>query len=156
MNDQRLAVLAGQALRELLAGVPDGDGLPEGEAFGKLQSVLERLVPALVGWRHESLDGFRFAVAKKVCPHDAELLGLCLLISDQTWTPIHLRLSVAPGDDALRVEECHLGEADDATGEMVRLPYDSNRVTKELMALPTRFQSVSWVHTTHLRAQESS
>jgi hypothetical protein len=145
MIDPRLTDLGGQALREVLAGVADGHDLPESEAFVRLQAVLERLIPAVLGWRHESLDGFRFAVAKRVGLAEAECLGLCLLISDQTWTAIHLRLCTTADGGALQIAQCHLGETD-VSGQMVRLPYDSSRVTKELMALPARLQSVSWAY----------
>jgi hypothetical protein len=145
-DTQRINALAAQALRGALAGVAAGEAIPDSEAFRDLQGALERLIPSLLGWRYESLDGFRFAVAKRVGPQDAEFLGLCLLMSDQSWTPIRLRVRVAPDSDAMQVVECKLGEAQDVAGGMVRLPYDSSRVTKALLSLPARHDSISWVH----------
>lgn len=146
MTDGWLAERGGRTLREALALSADGHALPESGPFLDLQSVLERLVPAILGWKHESLDGFRFAAAKRLSAHDAECCGLCLLISDQTWTPFHLRLALRPGDDSVHFVECRVGERDQRTGKMVRVPYGASRVSKDLVALPQRLESVSWVY----------
>ena len=99
-------------------------------------SGLEFFIPQVLAeihpeWKHESLDGFYPVVARKTGEGEAEIFGLCILISDQTTTPFHLRLQSSPSSDEVSWLECRLGEA----GEhgMVRTPLATH--LKQLIAL---------------------
>src|SRR5215467_14646777 len=84
----------------------------------KLALRLEYLLPKVLAaehrwWRREGLDRILPAVARKVGPQDIELIGLCILISDQSVAPTYVRLRVS--DEANEIErlECKLGEPGD-------------------------------------------
>lgn len=77
--------------------------------------VLEYYVPKLLRerypeWHDESLDGFFFDHGEKTGPLSARLAGMTILISDQTVTPIHLEISLAPAADAVERVRLKLGE----------------------------------------------
>ena len=91
--------IVSQELRAILAPVATGAPIEHSERLVKLQGALEFFLPEQLGWRHESFDAFRFAIARKAAPEEAEFVGLALLISDQAWTPIHLWLRFSPDSD---------------------------------------------------------
>jgi hypothetical protein len=138
--------IVSRSLRIVLAGMSPGSAIDESEPFRELQSALERFIPSVLGLRYEGLDAFRFAVARKVGPEEAEFIGLCLLITDQTWTPFHIRLRVSSTVDKVAALDCKLGEVGEGAGGIVRTPYDSNRVAKLLLSLPGRIHSIQWAH----------
>lgn len=138
------------SLRAILEDVPNGTDIA---VAGSLQDVLvglEYLLPEVLQelyaeWQHESLDGIIPITARKLGKRAAEIFGLCIIISDQTLTPIQLRLQVAASEDEVSWLECRLGER----GEhgMVRTPYESlNRVSKRLHALVGREDAIDWVY----------
>jgi ribosomal protein S18 acetylase RimI-like enzyme len=107
--------IASRCLRTVLLPLPSGAAIPESEAFVELQSALEIFLPAALAeryvlWRYESIDAFRFSVARKTGPDEAELIGLCLLITDQIWTAMHLRLRLASSGDRIDWMELKLGQ----------------------------------------------
>lgn len=139
-------------MRVLLERLPYGSAIDDSDQFSIFQSALEHFIPAALRetypwWEHESLDAFRFAVARKVGPDAAEFIGLCLLISDQTWTPIHLRLRLAPNDDRLEQLVLFLGESGTGDGGMVRMPYNSTSDGKLVSSVEPRLQSIQWAYT---------
>lgn len=100
----RAEEIASRCLRAILANISTGSTIEYSDDFRWFQSALERVIPSILEdeyewWRWENLDGFSFAVARKTGPEEAEFIGLCILMSDQTWTPIHLRLRVALQSD---------------------------------------------------------
>jgi len=84
--------IVSQELRAILARVVTGAPIEHSEQLDQFQSALEFFLTEELGWPQESFDAFRFAVARKVAPEEAEFVGLALLITDQAWTPIHLWL----------------------------------------------------------------
>jgi len=85
-------------------------------------------------WRHESLDGVSLASASKLGEHEAEIYGLCILISDQTLVPMHLRMQVDSQSDVINWLELRLGEM--TSDGMRRVPYDSpNNIYKKLHSM---------------------
>ncbi|WP_374660693.1 hypothetical protein [Inhella sp.] len=134
-----------RCLREALAGVPADATIPAAPPLAELQDTLERWIPALLGWPYEGLDAFRFAVARKTGDLEAEFLGIGLLISDQTWTAVHLRISVHEHTDAIRSVSCRLGEAGPGPLGLLRIPYASSRADELLNSLPSRAPLISWV-----------
>ena len=149
--------MACQSLRAALAPLAVGSFIEPSEDRRSFESALEFLIPARLQdeyrwWRYESFDGFLFTVARKVGPHEAEFVGLCLLISDQSWTPLHLRLRVSPDDDALDSMECKVGEVGEGNGGMVRTPYGSTRESKVLHSVAQRLDSIPWAYTLSVQA----
>lgn len=80
--------------------------------------------------------------ARKVGDLEFEIFGLCILIADQTTTPIHLRLQLMPEKDKFSWGECRVGEAGE--NGMVRRPWGSH--TKDLHALKGRSNEIDWVY----------
>jgi hypothetical protein len=71
-------------------------------------------------------------------------MASCILLSDQTVTPLHLFLQVSTGDHISWIQ-CRLGEF----GEdgMIRTPYRSaTSVTKRLFALEGRADLIDWAY----------
>ena len=133
-----------------LSSLRVGDNIDESEHFREFQGALERFLPECLAenhpspWRKESLDAFRFALRRKVGPNEVELLGVCLLISDQTWTPFRALLRASSTDTGLDRVDFTLGETDGLGRGMVRTPYASSKLTELLYRLANRPESVDW------------
>lgn len=138
--------IVSQELRAILATVTTGAPIEHSERLVKLQGALEFFLPEQLGWRDESFDAFRFAVARKVAPEEAEFLGLALLISDQAWTPIHLRLRLSPDSDQITSLDCRVGEPAEGEARLVRIPYESDLADKVLDHLADRVGAIEWVY----------
>lgn len=133
-------------LRAILAPVATGAPIEDSEQLDQFQSALEFFLAEELGWRQESFDAFRFAVARKVAPEEAEFVGLALLITDQAWTPIHLWLRLSPDSDQIASLDCRVGEPGKGAGGLVRIPYGSDLADKVLYSLPERVGGISWVY----------
>jgi len=133
------------SLREILSPLPAGSPLADSRALRELEQALEYFIPPIVGMR-EGLDGFRCQVARKVGAEGAEFIGVALLIADQAWTPIWLRMRMSPEFNALAWLDCRLGEAGAGARGMVRMPWESTRLTKLLFHLPERVEKMCWVY----------
>jgi hypothetical protein len=139
-----------RSLGTALADLQNGANIADSEQFRDVLSGLEYFLPEVLGeiyseWNWESLDGVRPLVARKTGKREAELFGLCVIISDQTLTPLHLRLQAAAFNDEISWLECRLGER----GEhgMVQTPYHSaSAITKRLYALEGRADLIDWVY----------
>jgi len=93
-----------------------------------------------------TIDGFQFAVARKTAPEEAEFFGLCILMTDQSWAPFHLRLRVSTQGDKIEWLECRLGESGTGNGGMLRTPYGSVNETKLLYSMAHRLESIPWAY----------
>jgi hypothetical protein len=140
-----------RSLRAVLADLPAGASIGDSEQFRELLSGLEFFLPQQVlseiytEWTRESLDGILPCLARKTGEGEAEILGLCILISDQTVTPIHVQLQIAASTDEVSWLECRLGER--GAHGMVRVPYDSsNALSKRLHALDGKHGRIDWVY----------
>lgn len=143
--------IASRCLRAMLAPISAGSAIEDSDDFNTFQSALERVIPSSLEveypwWQYESLDGFRFAVARKLGPKEAEFIGLCLLITDQTWTPLHVRLRIASQNDHIEWLDCRVGESGTGNGGMVRTPYGASRETKLLYSVVNRLDSIPWAY----------
>jgi hypothetical protein len=85
-----------------------------------LPSVLAELYPH---WKGESFDGFFLSEASKTDARKAELRGVCILISDQTITPFHVRLKISQSEERIDWMECRVGKKGDGKGGMERILY---------------------------------
>jgi hypothetical protein len=109
-------------------------------------SALEHYLPAVLRevhaeWRHESLDGVFCELACKTGRREIELAGLCILISDQTLTPYHVRLRVAEADE-IEWLDCRLGEI--RNGKMVRIPYGYGPASRGKLWAAYRLDRIEW------------
>jgi hypothetical protein len=139
-----------RALRSSLNRTVEGAEFMEAPEFRGIGIGLEnflssRLAEAYPYWEHESLDGFSFCEAQKTGPYQAELFGVCILISDQTVTPIHVRLKVSPSEDKIDWMECNLGKRGTGEGGMERVPWPRWRNNRSV-GLPKSKDLVDWVY----------
>jgi len=139
-----------RSLREILGDVPNGGSVAASERLQDLLDGLELFIPEVLRkihheWDYESLDGFIPVAARKTGEREAELFGLCIIVSDQTLTPIHLRLQVSAVGDDVSWLECQLGEK--GNQGMVRTPYEFlNRAIKPLYVLAGQEDRMNWVY----------
>jgi hypothetical protein len=139
-----------RSLRAILAGLPDGAGVADSDQFREVLCGLEYFPPEVLGeihpeWNQESLDGVIPLVARKTRDAEAEIFGLCIIISDQTLTPLHLCLQVSASRDEVSWLECKLGERGELG--MVRTPYQAlNATRKRLYALEGRADMIDWAY----------
>lgn len=113
MLDPSLTSLAAQHAATHLDGVPVGSPVAI-DSGAELCGVLEYLLPQILMQRHpewsgESIDGFFFSLAVKSSSSTVELIGTCILISDQTVTPFALSIRVGR-DGGLEALRLRIGE----------------------------------------------
>lgn len=136
-------------LRTALTGAPIGSDIADGSHFREISSGLEFFLPSVlreiypVEWQREGLDGVLPIFARKTRELEMEILGLCILISDQSLTPIHLLIQIAPSQDEVSFLECKLGEREGT--ELRRIPYGQGRMGKEFVELAGRAATIDWV-----------
>jgi hypothetical protein len=130
--------------------VPNGASVASSEHLQDLLDGLEFFIPEVLrdihhDWDYESLDGVIPVVVRKVGEREAELFGLCIIISDQTLTPIHLRLQPSASSDEVSWLECQLGEKGEQG--MIRTPYELlDRAIKPLYALEGKEDMIDWLY----------
>jgi hypothetical protein len=139
-------------LRAILAELPNGADILQTESFREVLLDLEWFIPGILRavhpeWERESLDGVYAYLARKTGDREAEISGQCILITDQTMTPIHLRVQIASSQDEISWLECRLGEQ--GKHGMVRTPYPSN--VKKLVRLQDDiamrgFDGIDWAY----------
>ena len=146
----RVELIVSRSLRIVLADLADGAGIGDSEQFREVLSGLEVFLPDQVlsviypDWEHE-LDGIIPILARKSGGGEAEIFGLCILITDQTVTPLHVHLQVAVSTDEVSWLECRLGER--GKHGMARMPYDDcSRMAKRLYALDWKQDQIDWVY----------
>jgi len=142
--------IASCRLRAILAEIPCGETIRDSPKFRDALSGLEWFLPTVLAelhpeWTGESLDGIYPHIAQKTGEGEAEIIGLCILLSDQTLTPIHLRLQLSPTTDEVSWLELRLGEK--GQQGMVRYPYPpSGSIYKRLHAM-RESSNHAWVYT---------
>jgi len=152
--DSKIEPNCSRHLLALLKPLSDQDGIPEGTAgFREFASGLEYILPPILAevydhWSTESLDGFVFSTARRIGPESAELIGMAILINDQTVTPVHILLQVDPERDEINWMECRIGEPGKGKGGMNRLPFGSPKADKWFRQLSAGNlpPSIDWVY----------
>jgi hypothetical protein len=140
-----------RTLDQMLPGLEVGASLDvEAAEFRDAAVAFEFFVPAILRvnygfWDRESLDGFRFAVARKTGPRSVEFLGLALLILDQSWIPMDLRVELVDRLPAVRRVKCRLGEAGGGVGGLRTVPYGAREADGLLAGLPGRRDEIRWI-----------
>ena len=117
-----------RALRSLLEDLAIGGALPETVHLLMVLDNLEYFLPAALSevypyWEGESLDGFFLSETKKLGQNQAELRGVCILISDQAITPFRAQMQLSPLADEIDWMECRLGKQGEGVGGMERIPW---------------------------------
>ena len=135
-----------ELLSPLLRSHDVGDSIATSPDDGYIFSSFEFFLPGVLreihaAWRHESLDGIYPASFRKTGVREIELIGLALFISDQTLTPLHVRLQLSADFDCVSWIELKLGER--VNGECRRDPYGS---TKALLHVTNRLHSIDWYY----------
>jgi hypothetical protein len=148
MADQAEIVIA-RSLRRFLATQSDTASTEPPQRWDVFNGF-EYFLPKVLGqiydyWKNESFDGFFAAQCRKIGPNSAEIIGVCILISDQTVTPIHVRLGISPSEDVIVWMECKVGVRGDGQGGMKRTPYSIWR-KNPLIAIPRPIESIDWMY----------
>jgi hypothetical protein len=122
------------------------------EPSASLCYSLELFLPQLLArkfpeWERESLDGIFVANARKTSPQGVQFAGTCILISDQTVTPLLVDLVVAPSSNSLTAFRVCLGEQGE--GRLgISGPDCGSREAEQLLATVTRrLCDIRWVYT---------
>jgi hypothetical protein len=141
--------LAARQLAAYLNSVATGSALPISSS-SDLCDTLELLIPRFLRrthpeWENESIDGFYFSRAVKCGDTSAELVGTCILISDQTVTPFELDVAVSE-DGLLRPLRIRLGEPGGGPLGISGPVCTSSAAAGMLDALNVRLNRVEWVY----------
>jgi hypothetical protein len=83
-------------------------------ALKNLCVAVEYYVPKLLReihqkWRREGLDGVLPCLARSPGKLEFELFAVAILMSDQTYTPLHVRLKLTPDFAGIEWLECRIG-----------------------------------------------
>ena len=143
-----------RSLAALLDRVSDGETFSNDcDQLSKTLGLLERFIPATIEqvydeWQDESIDGFRLPIVRKTGPHEVELIGLAILTSDQSVTPVHLRIQVCPAMQEIVWLEFKVGKPGLGRGGLDRIPYGSQpaeKWLKNILATETA-PDIKWVY----------
>lgn len=149
MDDQTadlLYAVSDQLNVVLQLGLPDRELLVSQECR-LLLSGLEVLLSALLRRKFdarewESLDGI-LPARIRTSPTGLDIVGLAVLISDQSTTPIHVELKSEAGTIALFGQ---LGEPGSGELGLARVPYRGDGMFKEMQRAARRDPNDHWVH----------
>jgi hypothetical protein len=145
---QTAEACAARSLRSIFEGLPVGADAPPSEALNDALVGLEFFLPAVLAeiypdWHNESLDGIYPHYVRKAGPLEAEIFGLCDLMSAKATTALRVRLQFHPTADEITWLECRLGEM--GADGMVRTHHQSDAATsRRLAALQRRGDDVEW------------
>jgi hypothetical protein len=140
--------IASAALRRILEPLACGARIEETDDLRKVLSALERFLPAALrgaypeDWTYESLDGLFVARAFKIELRTADLVGMCILLTDQNVTPFHVCLRVAAAVDEIEWVHCRLGEQTE--DGLLRIPYSATTWRQRLHALDV--SAIAWAY----------
>lgn len=121
-----------------------------GAALSALLDALELFIPQLLRtvfaeWETESLDGFFVANVDEDADDWLTLVGLAILISDQTTSPVQIRLRAAV-DGTLERVDVSLGEPGGGALGISGPACTHASVPLLLQELPARLPHVDWVY----------
>jgi hypothetical protein len=150
IREMQSEIVVAKSLRRLLATLEDGAPIEWPEKYSDTFNGFEYLLPQLLSqhyayWKHESFDGFFPATSQKIGPYSAEIVGVCILISDQTVTPINIRIGILPPADEIAWMDCKVGARGSGAGAMTRTPWPIWR-ENPLCTLTHPVDSIDWVY----------
>jgi hypothetical protein len=144
--EQRLC----RSLPAILADLPNGAMIPDSEQFREFLVCLQHFIPVILAevyreWRFQGLDDLLPLLSRKTGNRDVEIFGLCCFVSDQTLTPLRLRLQVNMSETEVSWIECMLGEG--GPHGLVKTPFHSlNAARKRLYPLMDKADLIEWVY----------
>ena len=143
-NVSRSEELVARAVRKTLDGLAIDATLDESDDLRDVLSALEYFLPEVLReihseWNDESLDGVCPLVTRKTREREIEILGQCILITDQALAPLHLNLQVHPSENRVNWLQCSLGEK--GPRGMVR-----GSGLKRLISLKDGVGSIEWAY----------
>jgi hypothetical protein len=133
----------------MLEPTPVGGRFEQSDQLREVCSCLEYFIPGVLRerhpeWKHESLDGVIPFIVRKTGKGEAELIGECILISDQSVAPIHLRMQIASDKEEIAWLECRLGERKDDC--LRRVPYNANLPTRQVLQAAEDVNTIRWFY----------
>ena len=143
--EQRVCERLGPLLQEHAVGDSLGDLNTERDLLASFEFFLPEVLREIHReWQGESLDGVYPKVFRKTAEREVELIGLALFISDQTLTPLHVRLQLSPTFDRVSWIDLRLGEhtADGCRRE----PYCSSKAMGTMLHVSERLDSIDWFY----------
>ena len=112
---------------------------------------LELFIPRVLSdrfseWEKESLDGIFVAKARKTSPNAVEFWGTCILISDQTVTPLYVELVLTPSAETIDSFRVRLGEQ--GGGKLGISGPECNSVDAKqlLVSVSSRLNDIVWTY----------
>ncbi len=141
-TEQRVCDLLRPMLRSSLVGEAIATPANDAYVFGPFEIFLSSVLCEVhAEWRRESLDGIYPRLFRKTAAREIELIGMAVFISDQTLTPLHLRLQLSRDYDCVSWMELRLGER--VEGQCRRDPYDSSKAMQKVV---DRLDSIDWYY----------
>ena len=145
-----------EALRGVIAGLKVGDPVENWDARAVLLSALQFYVPQVLAevhphWQWEGLDFFEAGHAIMTAERQAEVIGMCCLIRDMTWTPIYVHLRHSGSDQTLEWMECRVGARGDGDGGLLRLPNLDRSAPRRIAQRP---YEVDWAYAARFGDEE--
>lgn len=136
-------------LAPLLRANDVGDAIGALPGGSYLFSSFEFFLPEVLrevhdDWRYESLDGVYPKQFRKTGDHEIELIGLALFISDQTLTPLHVRLQLSTDYDRVSWIDLKLGER--VNGNCRREPYGNSKAAGSMLHAAEHLDSIDWFY----------
>lgn len=138
-----------QSVHTILAGLPVGADVTRYVQSADVPTDLERLIPDLLhgvqDWTDEGLDGVLPLLALKTGNREMDLVGHCILISDQSVAPLRVRLRVSRLGTGIEWFECKLGQRGERG--MIRSPYGEFPASKQLLAaIAGGVEQIEWAY----------
>lgn len=146
---QRLSTQVAEEIHDLVGDVPIGSKF-EIMPSADLCYSLELFIPALLRrrypeWERESLDGIFVAEASRTAADAVQIVGTCILISDQKLTPFFLQLRWSSARiPEIRAVRVGLGEPGLGRLGISGPPCNSQAASQLQASLAGRMQHVDW------------
>ncbi len=137
-----------RALSSLLRQQRMGATIPFSLEFRDALVYLERLIETVITEIHpeftDSLDGFLPATTRKIGDRELELAGVAILISDQTVTPLHVRVQISRTFIEISWMECRLGQIQN--GKMTRTAYSAEYPLRYTIGALQDPDAIEWAY----------
>lgn len=139
--EKLLSKLIGLIIKKLESGVDIYDS----EELRDALSLLETLIPVELRkkyneWAYESLDGIYVGQITMTGKNQISIIGMCVLISDQSYIPIYVHIRISNSSDEIDWMDCKLSEY--GGNGIIKIPRNSNQWNKQIYALDVN--KINW------------
>lgn len=150
--DSKAEIFTCKLIRDATKHLDIGNAISESNNLQNILSGLERLIPSFLSqeyefWKHESLDGIFPLKVLKTDINELYLIGMCVLISDQTMIPVCLKIKTEINSDTINTFICKVGE--NVNNNLFKFTYSSNEWEKKLYTLNEN--TVKWYYEIEFR-----